>query len=172
MDYVFAPEALVTELPILPTQALAWRWVYGGLGAGLALGGGLGLAWFVVEGWDLIIAPVALVTLSATLLLAGAALGLLYAGLRYRWYRAQLHAGLGMMLQDGVWWRSQAWVPIARLQHIEINQGPLDRKWGMATLRLVTAGRHDHQSSIRGLPLSFAHDLRANLLAQVRSEHG
>lgn len=141
----------------LPALLRFWRWRYGLSGAlpGLALAA-LGL----VPRLQLL--PLALV--GAALALAGLALGWRYAGRRFAHYRAELHQGEGVVLYSGVWWRSEVWVPMARLQHLDVAQGPLDRRWGMATLSLHTAGSHDHHIRIAGLPLAEAHHLRERLL--------
>ncbi len=54
------------------------------------------------------------------------------------------------------------------LQFLDVNQGPLDRRWGMASLSLQTASAHDHTTRIAGLPLQEAHALRAALLPLTR----
>jgi len=38
----------------------------------------------------------------------------------------------------GIWWRSDSVVPFGRVQHIDVDQGPLERMYGIATRR--TAG--------------------------------
>ena len=59
----------------------------------------------------------------------------------------------------------------ARLQHLDVQQGPLDRRWGMASLSLHTAGSHDHHTRILGLPLAQAHALRDHLLPRQAIAH-
>jgi membrane protein YdbS with pleckstrin-like domain len=162
------PDASATPLQKLPALLKVWRFVYTILGAifGLAAGGALAL---VLTEWD-----IETRLLYACVLLPGIALvafGWLYAGKRYAGYRAHVHAGQGVVLHDGVWWRSEAWVPIARLQHIDVSQGPLDRRWGMAALTLQTASSHDHATRIAGLPVEIAHALRAALLPQTPGRH-
>lgn len=103
--------------------------------------------------------------------LASLGLGLVYGGLRYQAYGAALHAGEGLMLRHGVWWRTESWVPIARLQHLDLQQSPLERLWGMARLELHTAGQHDHKTAVQGLPLAEAQALRAALMPRVQGHH-
>lgn len=97
--------------------------------------------------------------------------GLLYGGLRYQAYGAALHAGEGLVLRSGVWWRTESWVPIARLQHLDLQQSPLERLWGMARLVLHTAGQHDHKTAVQGLPLAEAQALRESLMPRVQGRH-
>ena len=162
------PELAFTNLNKLPALRLVWRCIYTPIGAVLGLALGLALTWLALRlpAWS---GSAILATLLPTALMAGA--GWLYAGRSFLLYQAQLRADEGVVLHSGVWWRSEVWVPIARLQHIDVSQGPLDRKWGMATLTLHTAGTHDHATSIDGLPVDQAHALRAALLPTVRNEH-
>ena len=166
------PSTPMQPLQTLPEQRTAWRVMYG------LAGGALGLA----VGWALAVALAALggrvhsltagwwaVALVSGLVFAAA--GLWVAQQRYARYRVQYHPLAGVCLYDGVWWETETWVPIARLQHLDVQQGPLDRRWGMATLSLHTAGTHDHVLRIRGLPLAQAHALRAALLPQLHSHH-
>lgn len=111
------------------------------------------------------------VGVTALVALGLAALGWWYGGQYFAHYQGSLHAGEGVVLHSGVWWRTEAWVPMARLQHLDVTQGPLDRAWGMATLTLNTAGTHDHSLRIKGLPAEQAHALRAALLPRTRSAH-
>ncbi len=97
--------------------------------------------------------------------------GLLYGSWRYLAYGAALHAGEGLVLRSGVWWRTESWVPIARLQHLDLQQSPLERLWGMARLVLHTAGQHDHKTTVQGLPLAEAHALRESLMPRVQGRH-
>ena len=162
------PAPPAPSLPKLPALLKVWRWFYSGLGAIGGLAAGAALAFMCAElesGPPILYACAALPTLGL------AAFGWFYAGEKFSRYQAHLHADQGVVLHDGVWWRAETWVPIARLQHIDVSQGPLDRRWGMATLTLHTAGSHDHATRIAGLPLARAHALRAALLPQTRGQH-
>ncbi len=166
MDARRAPALPVIDLDKLPVLRSLWRGLYTLGGAMLGLAPGMALA-LVASSWPFW--PALLSTLLTSCFMAGA--GWLYAGRSFACYRAQLHSAEGLMVQRGVWWRSEVWVPIARLQNVDISQGPLDRRWGMASLTLHTAGSHDHATSIDGLPVEQAHTLRKSLLAQVRRDH-
>ena len=161
----------VAPLGKMPGQLRFWRGFHAlaGLLAGVALGVVLlGWASESVEGFAAWGNGVAVFAVLALLL---AALGWWYGSLSFAHYQASLHAGEGVVLKSGVWWRAEAWVPMARLQHLDVTQGPLDRLWGMATLTLNTAGTHDHSLRIKGLPVAQAHALRAALLPRTRSAH-
>lgn len=162
----------ITPIERLPALLRLWRLRYGLI---CALGG-LATAALSVIGWaegadgvhgTLLTA----VPAAALVALLGLALGWWYAGQRFAHYRAELHEGEGVVLRSGVWWHSEVWVPTARLQHLDVKQGPLDRRWGMASLSLHTAGSHDHRTRILGLPLAQAHALRDHLLPRQAVAH-
>ncbi|MHC4948989.1 MAG: PH domain-containing protein, partial [Planctomycetota bacterium] len=47
------------------------------------------------------------------------------------WYRT---GPLGIEIRKGVWWRKVINVPRSRIQHTDVAQGPLLRRFGLATL--------------------------------------
>ena len=70
---------------------------------------------------------------------------------------------------------SQGWVfhestsvPHARIQHVDVSQGPLERAFGVQTLRVHTAAGATSGASIPGLPPDEATVLREALLAGAR----
>ncbi len=103
--------------------------------------------------------------------LAFAGAGWLYAGRAYEAFSATLIEGEGVLVSTGVWWRAEIMVPISRLQHIDVNQGPLDRRWSMARLTLHTAGTHDSGTRIYGMPVDHAHAMRNTLLPRQPLVH-
>ena len=118
----------------------------------------------------LLLVPLLTLTRAAPIAVSAAlavALGSL-AGWRYatRYARAYSAAQLadGMLIRRGVWWRSEVFVPRARIQHTEINQGPLDRRWGMASVAIHTAGTRLEHIAIPGLTRERAEALRDALL--------
>jgi membrane protein YdbS with pleckstrin-like domain len=70
----------------------------------------------------------------------------------------------GIEIRRGVWWRSIASVPRSRVQHIDVTQGPLDRRYGLGTLVLHTAGHEYAQVEVEGLDFAVALALRDHLL--------
>ena len=73
----------------------------------------------------------------------------------------------GLWLQSGVFWRKAVFVPRERVQHTEVNHGPLDRKMGLAKLVLHTAGLRMQHLTIPGLTDAAAHALRDKLLKRA-----
>lgn len=67
-------------------------------------------------------------------------------------------------LRKGILWRKEIHVPRSRLQHTDVTQGPLQRKYGVATLVLHTAGTSYATVSVEGLDADVARSLRDRLL--------
>lgn len=55
-------------------------------------------------------------------------------------------------------------LPLSRLQHVDIERGPLERMFGLAALVLHTAGTHSANIRIPGLEASEAMRLRDHLI--------
>jgi uncharacterized protein len=70
----------------------------------------------------------------------------------------------------GLLWRSDTVVPFGRVQHIDVDQGPLDRFFGIATLTLHTAGNHNASVSLPGLGEELARTMREDIRAHIRRE--
>jgi membrane protein YdbS with pleckstrin-like domain len=164
----------ITPIERLPALLRLWRWRYGlvcalpGLAAAaLGMIGGVSGPSADAEYWTQRVPLPA----AAFVALLGLALGWWFAGQRFAHYRAELREGEGVVLRSGVWWRSEVWIPTVRLQHLDVQQGPLDRRWGMASLSLHTAGSHDQHTRILGLPLAQAHALRDHLLPRQAIAH-
>lgn len=70
----------------------------------------------------------------------------------------------------GVTWRSDTVVPFGRVQHIDVDQGPLERFFGIATLTVHTAGNHNASVSLPGLGEEHAREMRETIRAHIRRE--
>jgi uncharacterized protein len=70
----------------------------------------------------------------------------------------------------GLLFRSDTVVPFGRVQHIDVDQGPLDRFFGIATLTLHTAGNHNAAVALPGLGEELARDMREEIRAHIRRE--
>ena len=69
-----------------------------------------------------------------------------------------------ILFRKGVIWRSETAVPFNRIQHVETSNTPLDRKFGLATLQLFTAGGSSGDLKIKGLGYDIAEQLRVFIL--------
>ncbi len=135
---------------LVPALALA----AGGLAAGFAArseldlpGWPFALALCLVALWSLLIAP------------------------RRRW------AAWGWALEEdelhvahGVWTMVHTVVPLARVQHIDVAQGPLERAFGLARLVLHTAGTAHATVTLPGVTRETAEGLRDTIRAHIKAE--
>lgn len=104
----------------------------------------------------------------ATLLLC-LLVGAVFAGLGYLRWRCtawRLDAQ-GLRLRRGWLWRREILVPRSRVQHLDIERGPLERRRGLATLVLHTAGTRQHALRQSGLDDAEAVALRDALVPEA-----
>lgn len=69
-----------------------------------------------------------------------------------------------IVFRSGVVWRSVTAIPYNRIQHVETSNTPLDRKFGVASLQLFTAGGSGGDLKIGGLAADVAERLRVHVL--------
>ncbi len=70
----------------------------------------------------------------------------------------------GFEIRRGVWWRHRIVVPRTRIQHSDIEQGPLERYFGLSRLVLHTAGTKNASVELAGLRSEVAETLRDALI--------
>lgn len=89
-----------------------------------------------------------------------------------RRYRAWGYAidGEELRLRRGLWVRVQTVVPLDRIQHIDLSQGPLERSLGICSLVLHTAGTLHSQIVVPGLTRATAERIRDDIRARIREE--
>jgi membrane protein YdbS with pleckstrin-like domain len=67
--------------------------------------------------------------------------------------------------RSGIWFRVIRLLPLTRLQHVDLQRGPLERYFGLASLVLHTAGTQAASITITGLADAEAERLRDHLVA-------
>lgn len=72
-------------------------------------------------------------------------------------------SGAGCEIRRGVVWRRIITVPLSRIQHSDVTQGPLQRAYGLATLTLYTAGTEHAKIDLHGLAFETAMAIRQYL---------
>jgi membrane protein YdbS with pleckstrin-like domain len=72
----------------------------------------------------------------------------------------------GLEFEHGWLWRHQVSVPRSRIQHTDVTQGPYERRFGLATLVVYTAGTEHASIPIEGLRHETALAFRDALLAR------
>jgi membrane protein YdbS with pleckstrin-like domain len=85
--------------------------------------------------------------------------------LSYRHLRYEID-DTGIAIEKGVIWRSRIALPRVRIQHTDVSQGPLERRYGIGTLKLYTAGSRHTRIELPGLNHQEAIALRDALLAE------
>lgn len=70
----------------------------------------------------------------------------------------------------GLMFHSDTIVPFGRVQHIDVDQGPLERYYGIATLTLHTAGNHNSSVSLPGLAHKDALAMRETIRAAIKRD--
>ena len=116
-----------------PRAKTLWR-ITGTLGALPLLVVGASVSWSLLR-----VVPLLLGVLP---LLAALALFVVLAGvvpdLRWRRWRYEIRDE-EVDLQRGIVWVSRTLVPLARIQHVDTQSGPLQRRFGLATVVFYTA---------------------------------
>lgn len=72
-----------------------------------------------------------------------------------------------IVFKYGVLWQSVTAVPFNRIQHVETDSSPLDRKFDLANLQIFTAGGSGGDLKISGLETDVAEQLRIYILEKV-----
>ena len=97
---------------------------------------------------------------------AGAVLGC-WRGERAWKYTAWRLDDAGFTLRRGHLWRGETRVPQSRVQHLDLQRGPLQRHFDLSTLVIHTAGTRHSAVAVRGLDAGDAERLRDVLARQV-----
>lgn len=83
------------------------------------------------------------------------------------WRSWQFHIGEGALhLRHGVLTRRESTIPFHRVQHIDLEAGPLERRFRLTSLILRTASASS-DSTVPGIDVVDAEELRARILALV-----
>jgi uncharacterized protein len=117
------------------------------------------LAWDSAPGWTWLARPLVWLLLVSALALHA-----------WRWppinYRHTSYRidEQGIEIRRGVHWRMVINVPKSRVQHIDVSQGPLERRYGLGTLVIYTAGTDHARVELDGLDHGRALRMRDFLL--------
>ncbi len=102
-------------------------------------------------------------------LTAGVAFGAWLGVKQYR-YTHWLIDRDGFALRRGRLWQRESRVPASRVQHLDIKHGPMERKYGLATLVIHTAGTKLNTVSVGGLDAGDAERLRDELAQRIEAD--
>ncbi len=70
----------------------------------------------------------------------------------------------------GILWRSDTVVPFGRVQHIDVDQGPIERALDIATMTLHTAGSHNASVKLPGLRHETARTMREDIRQRIKRD--
>lgn len=87
-------------------------------------------------------------------------------GLRWRRWRYEIRPD-EVDLQRGIFWIARTLVPLARIQHVDTRQGPLQRRFGLATVVFYTAAG---PNQIPELSTPVAADVRDRIAELTREQ--
>lgn len=74
------------------------------------------------------------------------------------------------LLESGVWWRQAVLIPLTRVQHVTVSQGPLQKHFGLATLKVFTAGGLQAEATLADLDYELAQSLCQQLSLLIPQE--
>ena len=92
----------------------------------------------------------------------------IYLSHQYRGYAIREH---DILYKSGVIWRKTTILPFIRIQHVETQQGVLQRKFDLAKLQLFTAGGQRADLTINGMELAITEGIKSRLLKKIQSEN-
>lgn len=72
-----------------------------------------------------------------------------------------------IVFKKGWLWKSNTMIPFNRVQHCEVNQNPIERLFGLASLKVFTAGGASSDLSIAGLTPAKAEQLKLFITTQT-----
>jgi uncharacterized protein len=77
-----------------------------------------------------------------------------------------------LRIQRGYLFYSDTVVPFGRIQHIDVDQGPIERRYDLATFSAHTAGTHGSTITLPGLKHDDALALRETIREHIKRAQG
>lgn len=72
-----------------------------------------------------------------------------------------------VVYRSGLFWQKTVIVAFSRVQHVEVSSGPLQRKFGLATLKFFTAGGKSVDLKVDGLSAERAEQMRGYIANRI-----
>lgn len=76
-----------------------------------------------------------------------------------------------LIYRSGWLWKDMTTAPFNRVQHVSIDQGPIERKFNLAKLKIYTAGGKASDMSIPGLTPVTANELKEFIVKKTMQEN-
>lgn len=140
-------------------SAITWL-VLGSIGIAIEMSVGHGLVQFggrTIPAWGLLATAVLLV------------LSLVWAQLAWARFRFML-SDRELTVESGVLFRSRRCIPRSRVQHVDIQSGPIDRLLGLVEVHLYVAGGMGPVAQIPGILPVEAEQLKSSLVVDMPAE--
>ncbi len=102
-----------------------------------------------------------------TIVLVQGVVALVWPGLAWARFRYAVRAH-DLLLVRGVLFRRVTSIPLDRIQHVDLRQGPLARMMGLQEVVVTTAAALGADGTIPGLDTAVAEALRDELIARSR----
>jgi uncharacterized protein len=77
-----------------------------------------------------------------------------------------------LRIERGYLFYSDTIVPFGRIQHIDVDQGPIERRYDLATFSAHTAGTHGSTITLPGLKHADALALRERIREHIKQAQG
>jgi hypothetical protein len=151
---------------VIPMRRIVW-WIITAVVAAVAFIGLLS-AWLIadaVPGWLGMMLPLVWIGV----VLAGAWHAHRWPVLEYRHTRYRVD-DQRIEIRRGVYFRIVISVPRSRVQHTDVSQGPLERRFGLGTLVIHTAGTDHAVVPLAGLEHGLALRIREHLLPSAAGD--
>jgi len=113
--------------------------------------------------------PIPLGIIAATAVLIGALIALVLPERRYRAWGYDVSED-ELYVQNGIWLQTLTVVPFGRVQHIDVSQGPIERRHGVGALTLHTAGTRASAVVLPGLEMADAERMRDEIRGKIRQD--
>jgi membrane protein YdbS with pleckstrin-like domain len=136
----------------------------------LSGGGAVGLisTWFGdPDGLAVLVVALGWLLLTGVLLWATIA----WPPIQYR-HTSYVVSPMGLEIRRGVIWRRVINLPLSRVQHTDVQQGPVQRRYGIASLVVHTAGTTAASVTLAGLSYETALRIRDFLVREGGSDDG
>lgn len=147
-------------------ERLSW-WIFDAV---VLIPGAVGILAFAIKGWSFWPETV------LSLIWFALAVVLIWSTIAYP-RAVHRHAAigvgeLGVEYRRGVWWRKTTIIPRSRVQHTDVSQGPLMRRFGLGKLVIHTAGTRNAIVEVQGLAFEDANMIRDRLHGRVHEPTG
>ncbi|MDX1694297.1 MAG: PH domain-containing protein [Ketobacteraceae bacterium] len=95
----------------------------------------------------------------------------IWIGIREARYKAYCLREHDLVFRHGLLIKRRVVQPLLRVQHVEVSQNPMEARWGLATLKLFSAGGFRYTFAISGLEKPLAEKLHQLVVSYQETHH-